>query len=69
MSDPHRCPRCGQLNNCAQAGQDHPVEDCWCFHQSVEPSVLADLPIEQRDRDCLCPRCAQGLPVAPEKAD
>lgn len=69
MNDGRRCPRCGQLNSCAQAEQEKVIEDCWCFHQPVDPVALDSLPAEQRNRECLCPRCAQGLPVAPPKAD
>lgn len=68
-SDSRRCPRCGQLNSCAQAEQSAAVEDCWCFHQPIEPAVLDSLPSAQRDQACLCPRCAQGLPVEPQHAD
>ncbi|VXC92615.1 hypothetical protein PSEUDO9AZ_20784 [Pseudomonas sp. 9AZ] len=28
----------------------------------VDAAQLAKLPPEQRNRSCLCPRCAQGLP-------
>lgn len=63
MSETTRCPCCGQLNDCAQAGQDAAVEDCWCFSTPIDPAQLDALPAEQRNRACLCPRCAQGLPV------
>ncbi|QKE62565.1 cysteine-rich CWC family protein [Aquipseudomonas campi] len=69
MTDTSRCPRCGQLNRCAQAGQSEAVEDCWCFHTAVDPTVLDSLPAAQRNQACLCPRCAQGLPAEPKQAD
>ncbi|MWV13231.1 hypothetical protein F3I62_14080 [Pseudomonas sp. R-28-1W-6] len=69
MTDASHCPRCGQLNRCAQAGQSEPVQDCWCFHSPVDAAVLDSLPAEQRDRACLCPRCARGLPAEPKQAD
>ncbi len=56
------CPLCGRRNHCAQADSSTPVEDCWCFASVVDPAVLGRLPAEQRNRACLCPRCAQGLP-------
>jgi len=59
------CPSCGQLNQCAQAGSATPVEQCWCFSLSIAPELLDVLPAEQRNRACLCPRCAQGLPPSP----
>ncbi|TIH07233.1 cysteine-rich CWC family protein [Pseudomonas leptonychotis] len=56
-----RCPSCGQLNQCAQATANAPVEHCWCFDITVDALALTQLPAEQRNRACLCPRCAQGL--------
>ncbi|MFP5423240.1 MAG: cysteine-rich CWC family protein [Gammaproteobacteria bacterium] len=60
--DTTRCPCCGQLNQCAQADADAPVTACWCFSVPIAAEKLAELPPEQRNRSCLCPRCAQGLP-------
>ena len=65
------CPLCGQRNQCAQAESATPVQQCWCFAAPIERRVLERLPAEQRNRACLCPRCAQGLPpsTADEPAD
>ncbi|MBU0808992.1 cysteine-rich CWC family protein [Pseudomonas spirodelae] len=63
MSDaPSHCPCCGQLNQCAQAASASPVTHCWCFSVKVDAQQLANVPAELRNRSCLCPRCAQGLP-------
>lgn len=62
-----RCPCCGQLNQCAQATSTTPVTDCWCFSARIAPERLASLPATVRNRACLCPRCAQGLPPAPSE--
>ncbi|WP_372877684.1 cysteine-rich CWC family protein [Pseudomonas sp.] len=56
-----QCPCCGQRNQCAQAESATPVSECWCFGAAIDPAVLDSLPPEQRNRACLCPRCAQGL--------
>jgi membrane protease subunit (stomatin/prohibitin family) len=69
MTDSSRCPRCGQLNRCAQAGQAEAVKDCWCFHAQFDPAVRDSLPATQSGQACLCPRCAQGLPAEPKPAD
>lgn len=61
---PQHCPRCGQSNQCAQAGASTAVEHCWCFDLSIAPAVLDSLPAEARERSCLCPRCARELPPA-----
>ncbi|MBS7661564.1 cysteine-rich CWC family protein [Pseudomonas lalucatii] len=60
-----RCPLCGRHNRCAQAGSPTPVQQCWCFAAPVAREALAHLPAAQRNRACLCPGCAQGLPPAP----
>jgi len=57
------CPCCGRSNRCTQAGTEAPVSQCWCFTVTVDRQVLDALPAEQRNRACLCPRCAQGLPA------
>jgi hypothetical protein len=61
---PRHCPRCGQPNQCAQAGASTPVAHCWCFDLSIAPAQLDNLPAEARERICLCPRCARELPPA-----
>lgn len=65
------CPLCGQRNQCAQADLPTPVQQCWCFAAPIERRVLERLPEALRNRACLCPRCAQGLPpgTADEPAD
>ncbi|WP_439859366.1 cysteine-rich CWC family protein [Pseudomonas sp. MBLB4136] len=59
-----RCPLCGQDNQCAQVEASMPVSHCWCFDATIEREVLERLPQAQRNRACLCPRCARGLPPA-----
>jgi hypothetical protein len=67
-----RCPLCGQDNQCAQVEASAPASQCWCFDASIERDVLERLPQAQRNRACLCPRCAQGRPpatLAPAETD
>jgi hypothetical protein len=52
-----RCPLCGGPNDCGVA-QGKGV--CWCFSTPVPPEVLARVPPDQRDRTCVCQRCAEG---------
>jgi hypothetical protein len=59
--NPSHCPRCGQQNQCAQAESASAVSDCWCFSAAIDPEALDSLPLEQRNRACLCPICARGL--------
>ncbi|WP_283148050.1 cysteine-rich CWC family protein [Silvimonas soli] len=55
------CPICGALNGCAmvQSGPDA-AASCWCMSVTVDATVLNQLPPEQLDRACLCPRCLQA---------
>ncbi|MDG1583324.1 cysteine-rich CWC family protein [Pseudomonas sp. GOM6] len=64
MNDAERCPRCGQLNQCAQASSPQPVQDCWCFHRPIPRQLIEELPAEQRGKSCLCPHCAKALGTA-----
>lgn len=56
------CPLCGQRNQCARADAQAPMQPCWCFAAQIERRLLERLPADQRNRACLCPGCAQGLP-------
>jgi len=50
------CPICGGPNECGGAlGKDQ----CWCSTGKISPTVRARVPLEARDRICICPRCAQ----------
>ncbi|AYC33954.1 hypothetical protein D3880_17000 [Pseudomonas cavernae] len=64
--DPSRCPLCGQSNTCTLADPASATQPCWCFTAKVDPAALERVPAAQRQRACLCPRCAQNLP--PEQA-
>lgn len=53
------CPLCGQANQCTQADPRTAHQPCWCFAARIPPAVLQRLPEALRDRQCLCPNCAQ----------
>jgi hypothetical protein len=55
---PQICPVCGCSNSCTLADPRTAAQPCWCFSVSINPARLAELPIELRDKACLCPRCA-----------
>ncbi|MFB8831350.1 cysteine-rich CWC family protein [Azotobacter sp. CWF10] len=54
-------PLCGNPNICAQANPSQVQATCWCFSKTVSPAVLKAVPVDLRDRACLCPRCLQRL--------
>jgi hypothetical protein len=61
MPDTQHCPACGAMNDCALADPASAARACWCYAVSIDPQVLAALPDEQRNKACLCPRCARVL--------
>ncbi|EJN37685.1 hypothetical protein PMI38_02883 [Pseudomonas sp. GM84] len=61
MIDQQHCPACGALNQCALADPRSATQACWCYAVAIAPAVLQALPVELRDKACLCPRCAQVL--------
>ncbi|UJJ31195.1 cysteine-rich CWC family protein [Halopseudomonas maritima] len=55
------CPFCQQENSCTASSGD-----CWCFRLSVPSSMLALLPAEARNRDCICQACVRACQAAPD---
>ena len=53
--DPSLCPVCGKPNTC---GMTQGKSECWCFDLTIDRAALARIPLEAKDRACLCPRCA-----------
>ena len=57
MADATRCALCGGPNDCGMAlGKS----DCWCFSTPIPAEVLARVPDEERNRVCVCRRCAES---------
>lgn len=52
-----RCAVCGGDNACGMA---RGADTCWCASISIPAAVLARVPLEQRNRVCVCQRCAAG---------
>lgn len=55
--DPLNCPICGAQNDCAVA---RGKGACWCFSSEVPYEVLERIPVEARNRACVCKSCAGG---------
>ncbi len=55
----HRCPLCGGENDCAAARTGSLDAPCWCREVVIGPDTLARVPAAQRNRACLCKRCAE----------
>lgn len=56
-----RCPLCGEANDCAPARTGSFDGPCWCREVVITPATLARVPEPQRNRACLCKRCAGSL--------
>jgi hypothetical protein len=56
------CPLCGGPNDCRAAQSGSFDGHCWCADVAVDPAALARVPPDERDRACLCRRCATGEP-------
>ena len=54
------CPLCGEPNACAPVACGRFDVRCWCQDVVIAPAALARLPADQRDKACLCRRCAEG---------
>lgn len=55
--DPHRCPICGNANDCAMARFE---ATCWCLEIVMAPGVLERIPPEAQGTACVCRSCALG---------
>jgi hypothetical protein len=54
------CPLCGGPNDCAPACSGSFDTPCWCAGVTIDPQALARVPPAQRNRSCLCRRCAEA---------
>ena len=55
------CPLCGNANQCRLADGAQATAACWCFDVAISKETLAQIPPEQFNKACLCPRCAAGI--------
>lgn len=64
--DGTRCPLCAGDNACGAA---RGAATCWCYAHRIPEDVLAAVPENQRDRVCVCERCASGGRTPAEAPD
>ncbi|MFZ2302878.1 MAG: cysteine-rich CWC family protein [Gallionella sp.] len=61
------CPLCGNPNECALAQSGNIEAPCWCHGVEIDPAIIAEVPEAQRNKTCLCQRCATSrLPTDKE---
>ena len=51
------CPICGRKNSCGRLGSGSPAESCWCEFVDLPAALLAQIPLAQRDKACICRLC------------
>jgi hypothetical protein len=62
-TEPHRCPLCGQPNQCAmeierQTGIKQPP--CWCTAEKIPQALLTRIAAADVNRACVCAACIQA---------
>jgi hypothetical protein len=59
--DAGNCPLCGHANQCAMERQRETgitQEPCWCTTATFAPALLERVAPQDRNRACICARCA-----------
>jgi prepilin-type N-terminal cleavage/methylation domain-containing protein/prepilin-type processing-associated H-X9-DG protein len=71
--DPGLCPMCNQPNHCRLRTASAYKGPCWCESAEIPATLLARIPVEFRNRACICPSCVAAFhqkpaPVQPCRA-
>jgi hypothetical protein len=56
-----RCPFCGQPNECQLCTAAAYKGPCWCAKVEMPPALLAQVPVESRNRACICHKCIESF--------
>jgi len=59
--DPGQCPLCRQLNNCPLCSASAHKGPCWCTRVEIPEELLARVPVELRNRACICRECVESF--------
>jgi prepilin-type N-terminal cleavage/methylation domain-containing protein/prepilin-type processing-associated H-X9-DG protein len=57
--NPANCPLCGGPNACQLCSLDVHKGPCWCTSVEFPEALLARVPVESRNRACLCRSCVE----------
>jgi hypothetical protein len=55
MNKPLICPFCQQQNFCAKLAE----QGCWCFSQAIPAALIALVPAETQNTQCICTQCVE----------
>ncbi|HUD83911.1 MAG TPA: cysteine-rich CWC family protein [Candidatus Saccharimonadales bacterium] len=59
--DAGRCPLCGQPNECQLCTAAAYKGPCWCAKAEMPHALLAQVPVELRNRACICHNCLESF--------
>jgi prepilin-type N-terminal cleavage/methylation domain-containing protein/prepilin-type processing-associated H-X9-DG protein len=59
--DAGRCPLCGHPNHCQMLHAPAEKGGCWCARVEVPHELLARVPVELRNRACICQDCIESF--------
>jgi hypothetical protein len=59
--DSGRCPLCGQPNECQLCTAAAYKGPCWCAKVEIPNGLLARVPVELRNRACICRGCVASF--------
>jgi hypothetical protein len=60
-SDAERCPLCGKPNECQLCTAAAWKGPCWCATLEIPETLLAQVPVELRNRACICHACIESF--------
>jgi hypothetical protein len=55
--DSGQCPLCHRPNECQRCTPDAYKGPCWCAAVTIPDQLLARVPLELRNRACICHDC------------
>ncbi|RYY04123.1 MAG: hypothetical protein EOO53_04320 [Gammaproteobacteria bacterium] len=58
------CPLCALPNNCKLV-QSCCTGDCWCMQVKIAHDILAQIPVDQVNKSCICQKCASSKQKTP----
>jgi hypothetical protein len=56
-----RCPLCRQANDCRHCTAESHKGPCWCAQAKIPDELLARVPLEMRNRACICSDCVAAF--------
>jgi hypothetical protein len=59
MSDPAKCPLCGQPNECQLCTVNTYKGPCWCAKVKISQDLLDQIPADLKNKVCVCKGCVE----------